>query len=321
MRMAIRASHRLYPRLLASGLALALIPGSASAQAWSPGPASGNYSKSEAILGAPSALDAILAQQKAPQLAAFPRLQLKAVSAPAYGAIFYVSPIAVPKPTVSAGVESGRPDLFGTVALRVNHTPLDAKWQAANRTGVGAEAARFVDRLKSESPFERLEAINWYVNRRVRFVDDSRQFGRPDVWSAASDTLRRRRGDCEDYAIAKLQMLRRAGLSGRDLYLVIVKDLVRRSDHAVLVARAAGHMYVLDNGTDEVLDSETISDYRPILSFSAAGEWTHGYRINPPPAEIAAAAGNPALVAASSPTLPQRSRSASLLAFNIGFNK
>ena len=38
--------------------------------------------------------------------------------------------------------------------------------------------------------------------------------------------MRRGRGDCEDYAIAKLQMLRAAGFEDRDLYLVIAKDLI-----------------------------------------------------------------------------------------------
>ena len=38
---------------------------------------------------------------------------------------------------------------------------------------------------------------------------------------------------------------------------MIVKDLVRRADHAVLVVRAGGHMYVLDNGTDRLLDATT----------------------------------------------------------------
>ena len=123
----------------------------------------------------------------------------------------------------------------------------------------------------------------------MRFVDDARQYGREDFWSAASETLRRGRGDCEDYAIAKLQMLRAAGFADRDLYLVIAKDLVRRSDHALLVVRADGRLLVLDNGTDLILDAEDASDYRPVLTYSATAAWTHGYRRMMPPMSIAAA--------------------------------
>ncbi|WP_196233242.1 transglutaminase-like cysteine peptidase, partial [Sphingomonas segetis] len=215
------------------------------------------------------------------------------------------------------GILSGQPDVFGSVALRVGHTPLDARWQSVERAAVTGSAARFAQTVKGATPLRQLEAVNWYVNRRVRFEDDSRRFGRADVWSTANDTLRSGRGDCEDYAIAKMQMLRSAGFSDRDLYLVVLKDLVRRADHAVLVARASGRMVVLDNGTDELLDTNGISDYRPILTFATYGEWTHGYRVTSAPIEVAANE----LPVSLPPLADQRSRSASLLAFNIGFNK
>jgi len=191
------------------------------------------------------------------------------------------------KPAVSPGVSNGRPDVFGSVALRIGHTKLDARWHAVEHAPVGGSAASFAQSIRGEEAFRRLEAVNWYVNRRVHFVDDSVRWGRVDVWSPASVTLNSGKGDCEDFAIAKLQMLRRAGFADRDLYLVILKDLARRADHAVLVVRAAGHMYVLDNGTDEVLDSETISDYRPIFTFASTGTFTHGYRVQQPAVNIA----------------------------------
>jgi predicted transglutaminase-like cysteine proteinase len=234
-----------------------------------------------------------------------------------------VSAVLRDRPAVSVGVASGRPDIFGSVALRVGHTPLDARWKRVAHSSVGGSAAAYATSLRRKDSFERLEAVNWYVNKRVQFTDDIRQYGRKDVWAAAGETLSRGRGDCEDYAIAKLQMLRRAGIADRDLYLVVVKDLVRRADHAILVVRAAGHMYVLDNGTDELLDSESISDYRPVLTFAAVGAtWTHGYRVQRAPMNIASSE-KPELTPAADTAGPrdQRSRNASLLAFSTGFNK
>lgn len=184
---------------------------------------------------------------------------------------------------------NGRPDVFGTVALRVDHTPLDRRWRTVERSPVTGTAARFARAQRGRDAVGRLQAVNWYVNKRIRYVDDQQQYGRADVWSTADESLNRRKGDCEDYAIAKLQMLRRAGFADRDLYLVILKDLVRRSDHAVLVARADGHMYVLDNGTDALLESETVRDYRPMLTLAAAGAWVHGYRLQPRPVNMASA--------------------------------
>ena len=297
---------------LACAAAATILPTTALAQVL-PASAGGSlsFSKSEAILGAPSALAAILSQQHAAPAAS-------ATLRPAS----YSVPLAVPTflrtGGVSEGVFSGRPDVFGSVALRVSHTPLDARWHSVEHGRPSGAAGHFATALTSYSPVEQLKAVNHYVNRRVEFEDDQRHFGKPDVWSSANETFRSGRGDCEDYAIAKYQMLRTAGFSDRDLYLVIVRDLVRRADHAVLVARAAGHMFVLDNGSDEVLDSETISDYRPVLTFASSGEWTHGYRLQNAPVNIASNQQAPITLAAAD---AQRSLSASLLAFRTGFKR
>ena len=298
---------------LACAAIAAIIPTTAHAQALPAGTAASlSFSKSEAILGAPSALAAIMSQQHAgPTVTAALRLAS------------YSVPLAIPavlrtRPSVSEGVLSGRPDVFGSVALRVGHTPLDARWHSVEYGRPSGPAGHFAASLTSDSPVHQLEAINHYVNRRVEFEDDQRHFGKPDVWSSANETFRSGRGDCEDYAIAKYQMLRTAGFAGRDLYLVIVRDLVRRADHAVLVARAAGHMFVLDNGSDDILDSETISDYRPVLTFASSGEWTHGYRLQSAPVNIASNEQAPVTLAAAD---SQRSLSASLLAFRTGFKR
>lgn len=273
-----------------------------------------SWSKSDAILGgAPSALEAILSQQNGGAMPARPAIPVQPASysrLPVANAEVRFGP--------SPGALNGRPDVFGSVALRINHSPLDARWRGVEHSSVDGAAARFAEAQRGKDAVAKLEAIDWYVNKRVHFVDDRVQWGRGDVWSPASVTLSRGRGDCEDYAIAKMAMLRRAGVAERDLYLVVLKDLVRRADHAVLVARAGDHMYVLDNGTDRLLDSETVADYRPILTFASTGTWTHGYRMNSAPINVAAneATGKPELAAAD-----QRSWSASLLALSTGLSR
>ena len=269
--------------LLLSGAAAAFtIGGTARAQSLplaAGGPAS--FSKTEAILGAPSALEALLAQQSGAAPPARPAIQPASFSR-----IARVPTILRLRPAISPGAFNGRPDIFGSVALRVGRTQLDSRWHKVEHSGVSGSAASYSQSLGRLAPTARLEAVNRYVNHRVSFVDDSIQYGRSDVWAAASDTLARGRGDCEDYAIVKMQMLRRAGIADRDLYLSIVKDLVRRVDHAILVVRVSGHMYVLDNGTDQLLESESVSDYRPVLTFASTGSWTHGYRMQQPSAPV-----------------------------------
>jgi predicted transglutaminase-like cysteine proteinase len=290
-----------------------------------PAASTGYFAKSEAIIGAPSALAAILAEQDAPART----VPIEPAASGLWGGPYRVQTAmvrtadsrAASGQLVPAAIYSGKPDIFGTVALKVGQTPLDSRWRRASRAGVTGAANAYAHSLRGAEEKTRLDAINRYVNRRVRFVDDRRQFGRADVWSTANSTLSRGRGDCEDYAIAKIEMLRSAGISDRNLYLVVLKDLVRRADHAVAVVRSGNHMYVLDNGTDELLDSDQVSDYRPILTFSAYGTWTHGYRVVAP-VTVASVDRKPlasAILAAASDD--QRSRSASLLAFNTGFSR
>ena len=258
-------------------LACAIV--STPARAVEPGISAPSFAKSEAILGGSSKLAEILGQQG--------NRPVSAALAPGSRA---TPPFAEPgRVPARFAARSDMPDVFGSVALRVDHTSLDRKWKSVARDGVNGASAEFARRLSSLPETERLAAVNSYVNSRVSFVDDSRQFGRADLWLDASATLKRGKGDCEDYAIAKMQMLRQAGIAGRDLYLVIVKDLVRRSDHAVLVARAGGRLLLLDNGTDAVTDAELASDYRPVLTFAQSGTWTHGFRKLGPQIQLASA--------------------------------
>jgi predicted transglutaminase-like cysteine proteinase len=273
---------------IATALAIAFVPAPALAE-------SASISKTEAILGGSSKLAALLAAQQGQSVR--PTQPVQQPLRPASLSSPPVTYAVLRKARSYNAAATGRPDVFGSVALSVGRTPLDKRWhQVASKRVTGA-AASYAASLRGRGDLTQIEAVNAYVNRKVTFVDDSRQYGREDFWSAASETLRRGRGDCEDYAIAKLQMLRAAGFADRDLYLVIAKDLVRRSDHALLVVRADGRLLVLDNGTDRILDAQDAGDYRPVLTYSATAAWTHGYRRLVPPMQVAAAS-----VAALSPS-------------------
>jgi predicted transglutaminase-like cysteine proteinase len=266
---ALRFARRLVP-----GLALVALATSANAQVVSASYRS--MSKSEAILGgAPSALAAIHARQSG-QPAATVR-QAVAPSSP--GNLYRRAIVEYSRQPVSAD----RPDIFNSVALSIGRSPLDARWHRIASAGVSGPTAAFAASLRDKGIIAKLEGANSYVNARVRFVDDRVQFGAVDRWMPASETLARGRGDCEDYAIAKRALLRAAGVPDRDLYLVVLKDLTRRADHAVLVVRANGRFLVLDNGTDRIVDSSDVADYRPVLTFTAGHTYTHGYRRDAPP--------------------------------------
>ena len=269
--------------LLAAGVAF-------PAQAQVVGESYRSVSKTEAILGgSPSALAAITAQQGGRPL-------YSSSVVPASSTAGFRQAVAN---YVRQPVSEDRPDVFNSVALSIGRSPLDARWNQVSGAGVGSNAGAFAGSLRDQDVLAKLEAVNGYVNARVRFVDDRVQFGVADRWQAPSDTLVRGRGDCEDFALAKRAMLRVAGVSDKDLYLVVLKDLSRRADHAVLVVRAAGRFLVLDNGTDRIVDSADIADYKPMLTFAAYGRsYTHGYRRDLPPVTYAAnRTGSPVVLA------------------------
>lgn len=236
-------------------------------------PAQAQYSKSDAIIGAPSQLAAIMAAQASGAAiqvaAAFPAQFL--IRRP----VFFTAPAAEP---TDFRASPTRPDIFNSIAMPIAHSPLDGRWQRVASAAVHGRAASYAAALRTRDELGRLEAVNSFVNARVAFTNDIRQFGVADRWSNANETLARGRGDCEDYALAKLAMLRRAGIADRDLYFVVLKDVARRADHAVLVVRSGGRFLVLDNGTDRLVDSAALRDYRPVLTFTQGQRFTHGYR-------------------------------------------
>lgn len=244
-------------------------------------------SKTEAILGGGSRLAAIMAQQAGQAVVA--PLARAAVPAPSTSG-YTIRPAVMPR---FAPASPDRPDVFGSVALSINRTPLDKRWRAVARAAARGSAASYATSVAPMDALAKIDAVNRYVNARVTYVNDIRLSGVEDRWSAGADTLARGKGDCEDYAIAKMQMLRRAGFADQDLYLVVLRDLRRQADHAVLVVRAEGRLLVLDNGTDRIADSAMLTDYRPIFSYSGNRSWTHGYR-RPDPTAVIASTEKPA---------------------------
>ena len=267
---ALRIAHSLL-----AGVALVAMPLAANAQvvdtSYRP------MSKAEAILGVPSAMETLMAQQSGQPVAVRPT---RTVAPASHGSLYRPAILPYDRSPVS----SDRPDIFNSVALSIDNSPLNARWNRVAGASASGSASAFAASLRGQSAIGKIDAVNAYVNARVRFVDDTVQFGVGDRWMAPSETLGRGRGDCEDYAIAKRAMLRAAGVADNDLYLVVLKDLTRRADHAVLVVRAAGRFLVLDNGTDRIVDSATVRDYRPILTFTAGRTFTHGYRREVAPA-------------------------------------
>jgi predicted transglutaminase-like cysteine proteinase len=93
----------------------------------------------------------------------------------------------------------------------------------------------------------RIGLINRAVDLAITPTSDEVQWGIEDRWSSPFETLRSRRGDCEDYAIVKYVALREAGLSVADVKIVIVRNFFPKEYHAVAAVRLNEEWLILDN--------------------------------------------------------------------------
>lgn len=171
-------------------------------------------------------------------------------------------------------------DYLGSRRLAVRHTAFDRQWDRVRHGSVSGSFARqaaAAGRADGSNDEALLQAVNAWTNRHVRYTEDSKLYGRADYWASAQATLERGAGDCEDIAIAKLALLGELGVPRSDIFLTIARDRARNADHALLVVKRGNRYWLLDNGTDRILDASSSYDYQPIMSFSGDRKWLHGF--------------------------------------------
>jgi predicted transglutaminase-like cysteine proteinase len=253
-----------------------------------------SFQKSSALLGGVSQLELISQQQAASAELAY--------SAPTPGPAVNVFSSSLPVPAsigpdcaglvasrakgqTLSGVTNGdvftSGDFLLSKRLPVKRTGLDDQWRRVRAGVLPREARTQVARISRLAQGEvselALQQVTSWANQRIRYAEDRDLYGRPDYWATAQSTIRRGAGDCEDIAIVKMQMLAALGVARDDMYLTVARDLVRSVDHALLIVRVGEKHWILDNGTDQVVDANATYDYRPIMSFSSGRKWLHGY--------------------------------------------
>ena len=178
---------------------------------------------------------------------------------------------------------------FGRATNFVPAGPLWIKWRGVDdsfardedaiancRTGkVACSAAEkrliaLIDEAKDLTGRRRLAVINREINLSIAYTSDMVQFGAMDVWSSPVATFVSGRGDCEDYAIAKMFALRAAGIPADDLRILVAR--LRGGDtHAVLAVRNEGHWLILDNRSMVLVEDKQARDILPLFALDAGG--------------------------------------------------
>jgi predicted transglutaminase-like cysteine proteinase len=177
------------------------------------------------------------------------------------------------------------PDLFGFTTVALGRTIYDGIWRETTSRpwpDRQPDLDAFVARIQALPIRERVEQANAWVNARVRFGDDPSLIDHH--WGSLAQALARGRGEREDIALAKMQLLAAAGVPRNDLYLVLVSDIQRLRPDALLVVRDEDRVYVLDSKQDAFVDERLVGRYLPTLALGYEGKWIFGHRIGPPTA-------------------------------------
>lgn len=120
----------------------------------------------------------------------------------------------------------------------------------------------FLDSVRDASPLAKLDAVNRWVNR-FPYVSDWQNWGVADYWESPAELIAHG-GQCEDYAMVKYLALRALGFDDSSMRIVAVRD--GADDHAVLVVRLRGRLYLLDNLEQNVVESTHAPAYRLIYA-------------------------------------------------------
>lgn len=97
-----------------------------------------------------------------------------------------------------------------------------------------------------------LEQVNSYYNSDITYTNDKEGI---DYWQTPKETNERRKGDCEDYAIAKWQALLDNGIPETDMYFMSGKHKLLPQDHVLLLVILDGKLYYLDNTSTDITKS------------------------------------------------------------------
>jgi len=212
---------------------------------------------------------------------------------------------------------------LGTFAIPIKRTRFDARWERVRQPSATKVMHAQLANAGARPGLDEatlLARVNQWVNGRIAYVNDDRNYRQSDFWATAEQTLGRGSGDCEDFAILKMQLLRAAGIDSDRMKLVLLRDLAANNDHAVLLVETAAGKLVLDNTTNIIYDGSRSNSVRPVLSFSGNRRWVHAYRNAEPTRNLLAsvpASGKPLAFTLND----QRSVSAELLIFKTGFSK
>lgn len=127
----------------------------------------------------------------------------------------------------------------------------------------------------------KLQQVNDFFNRRIRFGEDQEIWGQSDYWATPMETLGRGAGDCEDFTIAKYFTLLLLGIPEEKLRLIYVQARLGGANSSITQAHMVLAFYptpeaeplILDNLINDLQPASRRPDLQPVFSFNRQGLW------------------------------------------------
>jgi len=167
-------------------------------------------------------------------------------------------------------------------AEKIGKTPRSAKARAAckirgsaaldpaARDNVAPDLVAAIHAVRHASIKEQLVAVDRAINT-LPYVSDTQNWGVADYWETPQEMLTRG-GDCEGFALTKYFALRQLGVRDEIMRIAVVWDRRDREEHAILLVRAEGETWILDNKTREPIRlADDSQRYSLIYSLNESG--------------------------------------------------
>lgn len=167
---------------------------------------------------------------------------------------------------------------FSRIDLNLAEEAMHQRWGAPGLAKFQVWRNLVTDPVKP-SELAQLKRVNDFFNRHIEFAEDTVVWGQRDYWASPMETLGQGRGDCEDYAFAKLFTLRVLGVAPEKLRLIYVQARTVTAGSAFLSAHMVLAYYpsadaeplIMDNLVADIRPASSRPDLAPVFSFSDMG--------------------------------------------------
>jgi len=180
--------------------------------------------------------------------------------------------------------------VFVAASLVIAKTDLD-KMQSIALSRYGQDTANtvvewrtMIDKIQPLTDQQKTVTVNDFFNTRIRWVQDPEAWGQKDYWATPLETMAKRMGDCEDFAIAKYATLILAGVDINKLRITYVKARMGGPQSTIHEAHMVLAYYPTPSGIPDILDNLIMdirpasqrSDLTPVYGFNSNGLWVGG---------------------------------------------